>query len=174
MRSKDVLSLGQLHRVRASRLVTLERDLQEKTAVLREIENEADACRTELSLVRSQRDAWENEWQSWLRTNGVLSRGEDYSRYHVALIAWDRDVREQLLEIEARQRVASGVVDSARAVVRKAQAKLAALGERLELTRHSIANAQSLRRHREAEELATIAARQVRAARSTDFASDGV
>jgi chromosome segregation ATPase len=173
MRSNDINSLEQLHRVRTSRLVTLERTLQEKMTVLRGIEDEAATCRAELAEVRRQRDAWESEWQSWLRTHGVLSRGEDYSRYHVALLSWERDVCEQLAEIEARLRVAATAVDTARAVVRKAQAKLEALGEKLQRARHSLAHARSMRLQREAAELATIAARQVRAAWSSDLVRDG-
>lgn len=173
MRSQDIATLEQLHRVRASRLATLERDLQAKLAVLREIENEAAVCQAELAQARRQRDVWESEWQSWLRTHGVLSRGEDYNRYHVVLVAWERDIREQLIEIEARQRVAADAVQAARSIVRKAQVKLDALGDRLERARHSLVQAQSLRRHREAEELATIAARQVRAAWSSEPVSAG-
>lgn len=174
MRSHDIVTLERLHRVRVSRLAALERDLQAKVAVLREIENEAAACRAELSQARRQRDAWESEWQSWLSTHGVLSRGEDYNRYHVVLIAWERDIREQLVEIEARQRVAADAVASSRSVVRKAQVRLEALGGKLEGARQSLARARSLRHHREAEELATIAARQVRAAWSSDVVSTGV
>ena len=172
MRPNDIAKLGQVHRVRATRLVTLERDLQAKVAALREIENEAAACRAELLQARRQRDAWESEWQTWLRTHGVLSLGEDYSRYHVALVAWERDIREQLVEIEVRQRVASDAVEGARALVRKAQAKLEALGERIERSRLSIARTRALRSHREATELATIAPRQIRAKWSADLVSD--
>ena len=171
MRSHDIVTLEHLHRVRASRLAVLERDLQAKIAVLRGIEEEAAACRAELAQVRRQRDAWENEWQSWLSQHGVLSRGEDYNRYHVVLIAWERDVREQLAEIEARLRVAADAVVLARSIVRKAQVRLEALGEKLDGARKSLLHAKSLRQHREAEELATIAARQVRAAWSSDVVS---
>ncbi|HEY0682013.1 MAG TPA: hypothetical protein VGD45_06765 [Steroidobacter sp.] len=174
MRSNDIVTLEHLHRVRASRLGGLERDLQAKLAVLRVIEDEADACRAELAQVRRQRDAWESEWQTWLSTHGVLSRGEDYNRYHVVLIAWERDVREQLAEIEARLRVAAEEVALARSIVRKAQVRLEALGEKLERSKLSLVHAKSQRHHREAEELAVIAARQVRAAWSTEVVSAGV
>ena len=174
MRSGDIVTLEHLHRVRASRLAALERDLQAKVAVLRGIEDEAAACRAELAQARRQRDAWESEWQSWLSTHGVLSRGEDYNRYHVVLIAWERDVLEQLAEIEARLRVAADAVASARAVVRKAQVRLKALGDKLARSRQSLVHARSLRQHRENEELATIAARQARAAWSSDNVGAGV
>lgn len=171
MRSRDIVTLEHLYRVRASRLAALERELHVKVAVLREIEDEAAACRAELAQARRQRDAWESEWQSWLSTHGVLSRGEDYNRYHVVLVAWERDLCEQLAEIEARLRVAADEVALARAVVRKAQVRLEALGDKLARSRRLLANAKSLRQHRENEELATIAARQARAAWSSDVAS---
>ncbi|MBM0106891.1 hypothetical protein JM946_19320 [Steroidobacter sp. S1-65] len=174
MRSRDIVTLEHLHRVRGSRLAALERDLQAKVAVLREVEDEAEACRAELAQARLQRDAWESEWQSWLSTHGVLSRGEDYNRYHVVLIAWERDVHEQLSEIEARLRVAADEVTKARGVVRKAQVRLEALGDRLARSRHSLAYARSLRQHRENEELATIAARRAHAAWLSDVVSAGV
>lgn len=171
MRSQDIVTLEQLQRVRASRLATLERELQAKLAALREIDAEVTACQAELAQARRQRDVWENEWQSWLRTHGVLSRGEDYSRYHVVLVAWERDLREQLAEIETRRRVASDAAEAVRSVVRKAQAKLEALGERIAKSRHSLAHDRSLRQQREAEELATLAARRVRTAWSADLVS---
>jgi chromosome segregation ATPase len=174
MRANDVHKLAQLHRVRASRLVALERDLRTKIAALREIEDEAAACQSELEQAQRQRDAWENEWQSWLRTQGVLSRGEEYNRYHIALTAWERDLREQLTEIQVRQRVAADAVDSARRVVRHAQARLAALAERIAQTRRSIARTVEQRRQRDTDEIATLAARQARAVWSSELASDSV
>lgn len=168
MRSQDIATLEQLHTVRASRLAALERELQAKVAALHEIENEADTCRAELAQARRQRDVWESEWQSWLRTHGVLSRGEDYSRYHVVLVAWERDIHEQLAEIEERRQVAAEDVEAVRSIVRKARVKLDALGERFGQAKRSLASARSLRLSREAEELATIAARHVRAAWSSD------
>jgi hypothetical protein len=174
MRANDIHKLAQLHRVRASRLVALERDLRTRMAALREIEDEAAACQSELDQAQRQRDAWENEWQSWLRTNGVLSRGEEYNRYHIALTAWERDLKEQLAEIQVRQRVAADAVDSARRVVRQAQARLAALAERIARTRRSIIQTRDLRLQRDTAEIATLAARRLRAAMSSELASESV
>lgn len=171
MRANDILTLDQLRNVRASRLVALEGDLRAKSAVLREIESEVAACQSELAQARRQRDAWESEWQSWLRDHGVLSRGEEFSRYHVALTAWERDLREQLAEIQVRQRVAADAVESSRRIVLKAQAKLSALSERIEKSRRSLIQSRALREQRASAEIATIAARQVRATWSFEVVS---
>ncbi|GFE82382.1 hypothetical protein GCM10011487_43820 [Steroidobacter agaridevorans] len=174
MRANDILKLAQLHRIRVARLVALESDLRTKITALREVEAEAAACQSELEQAHRQRESWENEWQSWLRTHGVLSRGEEYNRYHIALTAWERDLQEQLAEIQVRQRAAGDAVDAARRVVRKAEARLAALDERIGQSRRSLLSTRDLRRQRDAAESATIAAQQVRAAWSSVPASDTI
>lgn len=128
--------------VREAHLATTRSELARRAQALAIVDLELAAVDDELRLIAHQRSAWERGWQSWLREDGMLRRGQEYKLFHLRLAAWENEQREQRAEVDERHRAALAAVAETRAVIVKEQLRvdvlqreLVSMRRRLQLSR---------------------------------------
>jgi hypothetical protein len=157
MTPTDIRRVECLRDARATRLAILYRDLHSRQAALAEAKAAVQAIQDELHQAQRQRASWEGEWQSWMSAHGILSRGEDYNRYHIALTAWERDVREELEEALSRAAAAAKDEATARERVVRAHKRLEVLRRHIDDQRRAAARDQRAREARQSADLPHVA-----------------
>ena len=145
----DIRRVERVCDARATRLAILYRELQSQQAALEEANAAVEAVRDELHQAQRQRASWEGEWQSWMSAHGILRRGEDYNRYHIALTAWERDIREELEEMQSRAAAAAKDEATARDRVVRARKRLEVMRGHVDHQRRSAARDQQAREARQ-------------------------
>lgn len=134
--------LGKLLEVRSARLEAAKGYLARMAADLAAAGRELAAVDAELRQIGEQRNAWEQEWQSWLRGSGAVHHGQEYNLYHLQLTAWENDAREQREEVQRHFAAANARVAAARAARLEAERRYRQMADRVE------ASARSLRARR--------------------------
>jgi hypothetical protein len=137
----------QILRIRELRLQALRLDLQTALRDLRTIEEALAALDEEVEQVRSQRAVWNEQWQKWLRSDGVLCRGHTYNLRNLSLAAWEADAMERRVPLANAHAAVSERVDGLRKRAHEAQ-------QRLEIIERTYENIM-LRQRNAAEELAS-------------------
>ena len=109
------------------RLMQLEQQVKAAAARLAIENDRLRALDEELQNVFAQRHTWEQQWQHWLQSDGVLHRGHFYNLRNLSLAAWEADVNERREPIAQAAQNASEALDEVRARFRPAYLRLHAL-----------------------------------------------
>lgn len=123
--------LRKLLAVRELRLKRIRAQLARVLSAFEAVDSELACVDAELRQIAQQRQAWERDWQQWLRQNGVVRHGQDYNLAHTALSAWERDAAKAREEILVRHRRALEQVQAAKQLMLKAEQQLQALRDQV-------------------------------------------